>query len=184
MKKITMLMSAVGLAAAFGANVAHASDGSVFFQGAVIASTCKISNVLANGNVTVMLPNVGTAQLSAAGKTAGRTPFSFQLTGCSTAAYAPTQVAVAFEPGPAVNLATGRLKPTGTANPAANVEIGLLNDTYQPIKVGAAFEDQSSQVVKIVDGGATLQYAAEYVATGVATAGDASTYVTYSLVYP
>lgn len=184
MKKITMLMSAVGLVAAFGANVAHASDGSVLFQGAVIASTCKISNVAANGNVTVMLPTVGAGQLSAAGMSAGRTPFSFRLTGCSTAAHAPTQVAVSFEPGPAVNLATGRLKPIDTPNPATNVEIGLLNDTYQPIKVGAAFADQNSQAVTIVDGGATLQYAAEYVATGAATAGDASTYVTYSLVYP
>ncbi|AIO44528.1 fimbrial protein [Burkholderia cenocepacia] len=184
MKKITTLMSAVALATGVAANIAHASDGSINFQGAVIASTCKISNVAADGNLAVMLPDVGTGQLSAAGMSAGRTPFSFQLTGCSTSADAPTLVGVSFEAGPSVNLATGRLKPIDMPNPASNVELALLNDKYQPIKVGADYTEQNSQAVSIVDGGATLQYAVEYVATGVATAGDASSYVTYSLVYP
>ncbi|MGU7840024.1 fimbrial protein [Burkholderia sp. AW33-5] len=184
MKKIIMLMSAVGLVAGVAANVAHASDGSILFQGAVIASTCKVGNAGTGNELTVMLPDVGTGALTAAGMTAGRTPFSLQLTGCGTSDDAPTKVAVSWESGTTVNLATGRLKPS-MADAATNVELGLLNDKYEPIKIGAAGVDaQQSQTVSIADGGANMQYAVEYVATGAATAGDASSYVAYSLVYP
>ena len=92
---------------------------------------------------------------------------------------------MAFEPGPNVNLATGRLTLTG-ADAAKNVEIGILNDKYQPIKVGAESSAQNSQIVDIdtTAGTATLQYSAQYVATGEATGGSANSFVTYSLIYP
>jgi len=178
-----LVAAAIGMMA--GSAMA-ASDGTITVTGNVVGSTCKI-----NGGVndqTVPLPTVGTNTLSEAGKTAGRTPFSFSLTECATGDGAPTKVAVSFEPGPNVNLSTGRLVPTGVGSEgvASNVEIGFLNDQYQPIKIGSIFGQQNSQSVKIdsTSGSATLQYAAEYTATGVTTAGKTDTSVQYSLVYP
>ncbi|OMG71975.1 fimbrial protein [Burkholderia ubonensis] len=190
MKKITMMMSAAGLAF-MAMNAAHASDGTINFTGSVVASTCKING--GNNTMNVALPKASTNQLTQVGATAGRTPFTLVLTECATdktenetVIPAPVnKVSVTFEPGPNVNLTTGRLTLTG-ADAAKNVEIGILNDKYEPIKVGADSSTQNSQVVNIdtTAGTATLQYAAQYVATGLATGGSANSYVTYSLIYP
>ncbi|KVC69142.1 fimbrial protein [Burkholderia ubonensis] len=190
MKKIAMMMSVAGLSIA-AMSAAHASDGTINFTGSVVASTCKINEGV--NDLAVTLPKASTNQLAAAGATAGRTPFKLTLTGCTTdkeeggtTIPAPVnKVSVAFEPGPNVNLATGRLTLTG-ADAAKNVEIGILNDKYEPIKVGAESSAQNSQIVDIdtTAGTATLQYSAQYVATGEATGGSANSFVTYSLIYP
>ncbi|MCA8003487.1 fimbrial protein [Burkholderia metallica] len=185
---LSLFVVAAGLAAA---SAAHASDGQINFTGSVVASTCKINQGV--NDLTVTLPRAATNQLTAEGSTAGRTPFKLTLTGCTTDKEeggtmipAPVnKVSVAFEPGPNVNLATGRLKLTGD-DAAKNVEIGILNDKYEPIKVGAESSAQNSQIVDIdtTAGTATLQYSAQYVATGEATGGSANSFVTYSLIYP
>ncbi|MCA8293767.1 type 1 fimbrial protein [Burkholderia sp. AU30198] len=190
MKKITMLLSLAGLSFA-AMNAAHASDGTINFTGSVVASTCKING--GTNNLTVTLPKASSNQLTQAGATAGRTPFKLTLTGCTTdktegetVVPAPVKkVSVAFEPGSSVNLATGRLMLTG-ADAAKNVEIAILNDKYEAIKVGTESTGQNSQVADIdtTAGTATLQYTAEYVATGAATGGSANSFVTYSLIYP
>ncbi|KER74459.1 fimbrial protein [Burkholderia cepacia] len=194
MKKISLMMSAAGLAL-MTMNAAHASDGTINFTGSVVASTCQINN--GTNDLTVPLPKAATNQLSKAGATVGRTPFTLALSGCTTdkkdgenTIPAPVKkVSVAFEPGPNVNLATGRLKPTG-ADAAGGVEIAILNDKYEPIKIGAESSTQGSQIVDIDTaeggtGGATLQFAAQYVATGgELSGGSANSFVTYSLVYP
>jgi len=194
MKKLAMMMSAAGFAFV-AMNAAHASDGTINFTGSVVASTCKING--GTNDLTVPLPKAATNQLAAAGATAGRTPFTLALSGCTTdkkdgenTIPAPVKkVSVAFEPGPNVNLATGRLKPTG-ADAAKGVEIAILNDKYEPIKIGAESSTQGAQTVDIdtAEGGtgtATLQFAAQYVATGdVVSGGSANSFVTYSLIYP
>ncbi|KWH02239.1 fimbrial protein [Burkholderia territorii] len=195
MKKLAMMMSAAGLAFV-AVNAAHASDGTINFTGSVVASTCTING--GTNDLTVPLPKASTNQLATAGATAGRTPFTLALSGCTTDSKddegvsipAPVKkVSVAFEPGPNVNLETGRLKPTG-ADAAKGVEIAILNDKYEPIKIGAESLTQGTQVVDIDTaesgtGTATLQFAAQYVATGDAVSGgSANSFVTYSLVYP
>ncbi|MBR8366145.1 type 1 fimbrial protein [Burkholderia sp. AU19243] len=194
MKKLAMMMSAAGLAFV-AMNAAHASDGTINFTGSVVASTCKING--GTNDLTVPLPKTATNQLAAAGATAGRTPFKLSLSGCTTdktesgkTIPAPVKkVSVAFEPGPNVNLGTGRLKLTGT-DAAKNVEIAILNDKYEPIKIGAESSAQGAQVVDIDTavggtGTATLQFAAQYVATSdEVSGGSANSFVTYSLVYP
>ncbi|MDN7994199.1 fimbrial protein [Burkholderia orbicola] len=194
MKKTTLVMSMFGFACA-AVNTAHASDGTINFTGSVVASTCKING--GTNDVTVALPKASTNQLTAVGATAGRTPFTLTLSGCATdkkegenTIPAPVKkVSVAFEPGPNVDLATGRLKLTG-ADAASGVQIAILNDKYDPIKIGAESSAQGSQIVDIDTaaggtGTATLQFAAQYVATSAAvTGGSANSFVTYSLVYP
>ncbi|MCU9952965.1 type 1 fimbrial protein [Burkholderia sp. BKH01] len=185
---LSLFVVAAGLAAT---SAAHAADGRINFTGSVVASTCKINEGV--NDLKVALPTASTNMLTGAGKTAGRTPFKLTLTGCTTdkeeggtTIPAPVnKVAVAFEPGTTVNLATGRLMLTGDDS-AKNVEISILNDKYEPIKVGAESSAQNSQVVNIdtTAGTATLQYSAEYYATGDVTGGTANSHVTYSLIYP
>nr|WP_256253464.1 fimbrial protein [Burkholderia ubonensis] len=172
------------------ATTAHASDGTINFTGSVVASTCKING--GTNDLTVTLPKAATNQLASAGQTAGRTPFTLSLSGCTPPVDAggkpvpgvPANVSVVFEPGPNVNLATGRLKPAG-ANSAANVEVSIQSDGYKDIMIGAQSADQGSQTVAIdKTGNATLQYAAQYYATGQSTAGSVNTSVTYSVIYP
>ncbi|WP_321959008.1 fimbrial protein [Burkholderia cenocepacia] len=190
MKKIQLMMLVAG-STLLAMNAAHASDGTINFTGSVVASTCVING--GTNDLAVALPKIATNQLGKAGASAGRTPFTLSLTGCTvdtaTVPAPVSKVSVAFEPGPNVNLGTGRLTPSGT-NAASGVEIAILNDKYSPIKIGGATGSQGTQVVDIDTavngtGAATLQFAAEYVATGdPVSGGSADTFVTYSLVYP
>ncbi|WP_334042412.1 fimbrial protein [Burkholderia ambifaria] len=189
MKNNITALSAVALMLAT-TGVAYASDGTITFTGAVVASTCKVNG--GTGDLAVALPHVATNQLTSTGQTAGRTPFTLSLSGCTSpvdaegkpVANVPTKVAVVFEPGPNVNLTTGRLKPTGTGA-AANIEVGIQTDGYKDIKIGADAASQGAQSATIgKDGNATLQYAAQYYATGASTAGPVTTSVTYSVIYP
>lgn len=182
-KILSALLVSAGLAAV--ASTAQASDGTITFNGAVIASTCKVNG--GNGDVTVTLPHVGSNTLAAAGAVAGRTPFTLSLSGCATGTGNPAKVGAFFEAGANVNQSTGRLTlDAGTADApgAKNVELNVLNAQQQPIKVG--FQgDQNSQIVDIgSDGTATLNYFTEYYATDAAVAGAANSRVQYSLMYP
>ena len=78
-------------------------------------------------------------------------------------------------------MATGRLSNTGTAT---WVQVGLLNDSMQQIQLNQPFSGQNSQTVSIASGSATLNYFAEYYATGAAQAGSVSTSTFFSIVYP
>ncbi|MCA8037555.1 type 1 fimbrial protein [Burkholderia arboris] len=176
---LSMILAATGLAAA---SAAHASDGTIQFTGSVIASTCKVSNGT-GGDIPVALPKIGTNTLATAGKTAGRTPFTLVLEGCTSGGANPTKVGVVFESGSNVNQSTGRLTLDTDEGAASNVEISVLNDKQSPIRIGA-MGDQGGQLVAIAaDGKATLNYFAEYYATAAATAGQANSKVQYSLTY-
>ncbi|QGR86162.1 type 1 fimbrial protein [Burkholderia multivorans] len=195
MMKYSLLTAAAGLAFV-AMSAAHAGEGTITFQGSVVASTCKIND--GNNDLTVQLPRVATNQFASVGATAGRTPFGLYLSGCTTdkkgddgetVVPAPVKkVSVAFEAGPNVNLGSGRLMLTG-ADAAQGVEIAILNDKYEPVRIGAVSALQGVQVVDIdtaLDGtgSAMLQFAAQYVATGAVTGGSANSFVTYSLTYP
>lgn len=159
----------------------NAADGKVEITGAITANTCKITT--GTGGVhTVTLPTVMTRTLSEAGKTAGRTPFTVQLAECSPDS---GNVALYFEPGANTDMATGRLKNTSAAT-ATDVQVGLLNDSMQQIQLNQPFSGQNSQTVSIASGSATLNYFAEYYATGAAGAGagDVITSTFFSIVYP
>lgn len=159
----------------------NAADGEVKITGAIIANTCKVTGGTGGtGSILeVSLPTVMTSALSEAGKTAGRTPFTVQLADCSADS---GDVALYFEPGANTDMATGRLSNTGTAT---EVQVGLLNGSMVPIELNQSTALlQKSQTVSIATGSATLNYFAEYYATGVAGAGSVSTSTFFSIVYP
>ncbi|KVT76984.1 fimbrial protein [Burkholderia territorii] len=178
--------AAAVLALAMAAAPAMAADGEIAFNGKVLSTTCTIGaggGATGNKNLTVKLPNVSANSLANAGDVAGRTPFSIQLSGCTGDS---TKVSTVFESGSTVDSASGRLNLVSAGEGdtvASNVQINLLNDAQDPIKAGLAGSQQNSQVVELKDGGATLNYFAEYYATGKATAGSANSRVQYSLDY-
>ncbi|KWO67840.1 pilus assembly protein FimA [Burkholderia territorii] len=178
--------AAAALALAVAAAPAMAADGEIAFNGKVLSTTCTIGaggGATGNKNLTVKLPNVSANSLANAGDVAGRTPFSIQLSGCTGDS---TKVSTVFESGSTVDSASGRLNLVSAGEGdtvASNVQISLLNDAQDPIKAGLAGSQQNSQVVELKDGGATLNYFAEYYATGKATAGSANSRVQYSLDY-
>ncbi|KWA15782.1 fimbrial protein [Burkholderia cepacia] len=177
----TKLISALLLVgAATVSQIASAADGTITFNGSVTAQTCTINgNGSGSNNFNVALQSVSTSALTTAGQYANRTPFNIALTACTPAS---GNVHTYFEPGPTVDTATGNL--ILTAGGATNVEIGLLNGDYTPIVLGAPDASQNSKSTAISAAGtATLKYYAQYVATGAATAGAATSSVMYSLIY-
>jgi len=177
MKKSIVASLIVGALAA-SSQFAMASDGTITINGLVTSNTCAISGNGGGKDFTVTLPSVSAASLAVAGQTAGRTPFSINLTGCNPV---DGGVHAFFEPGPTTDLATGRLILAGGG--ASNVQIGLLNDDFSEIKAGAADASQNSKSVTMAAGAATLSYYAQYYATGAAVPGVANSSVMYTLSY-
>ncbi|QQC67832.1 fimbrial protein [Paraburkholderia ginsengisoli] len=158
--------------------VSHAADGTITFNGSITDQTCNI-NATGGKDFAVTLPTVSSSQLAAPGLSAGRTPFSISLSGCSTAT---GNVHTFFESGSTTDPVTGYL--ALDAGGADNVKIRVLNGSdASPIKAGFADGTQGSKSVALVGGAATLPYFAEYVTTGVAGSGSANSSVMYSIAY-
>lgn len=180
--KTSLLSAVLVAAAAMGSQLAHAApDGTITFNGAITATTCKINGGAAPANFTVTMPTVSTTTLAAADQTAGRTGFRIALTNCT----AGGNVHTFFEAGPTVDVGTGRLINSGAAT---NVEVELLNKDGSAITVGASDGTgaglQNSKSVAIVGGAANLDYYSQYHATGGASgAGSVTSSVTYDISY-
>jgi major type 1 subunit fimbrin (pilin) len=180
-----MAMKKFFSAAAMGAALiaitplAHAFDGTITFDGEVVADTCTVSTGT-SGDFSVSLPKVPATSLAAAGQWAGRTPFQINLVGCSGA---NTLASAYFEPSGSVNPVTGRLLNDTGAGQATGVEIGLLNDTYGSIFVGGGVLTNNGSAVDVSSGSGDLQYFAQYEATAPATVGLVNSRVQYTLIY-
>ncbi|WP_089084553.1 fimbrial protein [Aquitalea magnusonii] len=158
---------------------AHAYDGSISFTGNISTATCTISVEGGGNNGAITLPSISTKALAAALATAGATPFSIALSGCTGSA---TQAAVWFENDSNVN-AAGRLINSGTAG---NVDVAIYNassSTHIPIGQTSTTFGSSGTAFPINNGSATLNYMARYYATGIATAGTVTANVNYTVQY-
>ncbi|RDS79395.1 hypothetical protein DWU98_17685 [Dyella monticola] len=134
--------------------------------------------------IAVKLPGVPAASLAASGQVGGRTGFNIAVTGC------PSNVSsiTTYFYGGNVDTATGNLKNTGSA---ANVEVQLLNGSGGSAAALSAIDTsqsqataQNSSVYSVSGGNATLNYYAQYYATGATTAGSVTTSVTFMIAYP
>lgn len=176
MKKILLAIPLLVLAT----SSAFAADGTITINGQVTAKTCTI-NTVKGKDFTVTLPTVSQSVLAAAGDTAGRTPFTINLTGCTAA----SKVATYFEPGATVDFNTGRLN--NASGTATNVQVQLLGSSNEVIPVlaaGAGGVQANSQLVTVSStGAADLNYYAQYYATGASTPGNVATSVKYTIIY-
>ena len=177
MKKYKLL--ALCLAPLFSAS-ALAHDGTITFNGKVVAQTCSV-NTGNSGNLSVTLPTVSSTSLKKDGDTVGLTPFSINLTGCTTGVNGAQNVKAFFEPGATTDFATNNLTNTGSAN---NVQVQILNsDGQTPILLGRDFAGQNVTAEAIQGSDVTLRYAARYYATGQASAGEVTSTVNYTVAY-
>jgi major type 1 subunit fimbrin (pilin) len=177
--KTKLISAAILASAAMASQFAAAADGTITFEGAITAQTCTINgNGSGSNNFAVKLPTVSSSTLATAGQTAGRTPFSIALTNCTPSS---GNVHTFVESGPTIDTTTGNLilNPGG----ATNVQIALQNSDFTNIRAGAADASQNSKSVAITSGNATLNYYAQYIATGPATAGAANASVMYTMAY-
>ncbi|MGH8082498.1 MAG: fimbrial protein [Lysobacter sp.] len=177
MKTASIAVLALALALPLSA---YAVDGTIRIEGSVIAPTCVLTNGPSPADIRVKLPAVAVSALSAAGETAGRTPFFIRVADCDTST---TQVQTFFEPGPTINTSSNNLTLDGATGAAGNVELQLLNADYSQVLLGNPLGLQNSQQVAVDTGGAALRYYAQYVATGAATAGAANSSVTFTMIY-
>ena len=157
-----------------------AADGTITINGQVTDKTCTV-NAGTTKDFTVTLPTVSQSVLAAKGNTAGRTPFTINLTGCT----AGSKVATYFEPGATVDFNTGNLN--NAAGDATNVQVQLLGSNNAVIPVlaaGAGGVQTNSQLVDVSGAGsADLNYYAQYYATDASTPGTVATSVKYTIIY-
>ncbi|EFA5996534.1 fimbrial protein [Escherichia coli] len=178
MRKIQFIL---GILAAASSSATLAYDGTINFTGKVVDQTCSVTT--GTDPLTVTLPTVSTKSLDSTGKVAGLTPFTISLEGCNTAATGAQNVNAYFEPNANTDYTTGNLTNTASSS-ASNVQIQLLNaDGVKVIKLGQAAAAQNVDTVAINDANVTLRYNAQYYATGVATAGDVTSTVNYTIAY-
>lgn len=107
-----------------------------FYSGGVTftASTCSVST--ASQNLAVTLPAVPQSSLTSAGTTAGTTPFSINLTGCTSNLKVSATLS-ANNPYTSVN---GVIAPTTGSGYASNVGIRILQSNgTTPVTFGTAF---------------------------------------------
>jgi major type 1 subunit fimbrin (pilin) len=184
-------LAAAGIVVVMVPMSARSSDGTITFTGAVTESSCTVRvNGAGTGDGTVALPVVNTAALdhSAPSKdSAAGTFFDITLSGCiagqtGAGGNAPGQVAIYFEAGPTVNVATSALINAGTSN--VEVKLYQASDATiagSPITPGTATGQPASQPIA---GTSTQHFYAGYSLThAAATPGSVITSVTYSLVY-
>jgi len=180
--KLALSAAALLMSSAFAAS-AFAADGTITFNGKITDTTCTISVDGGNKDATVTLPTVSASTLAAIGATAGATPFTISLSNCSGTSL--TTASTYFEPGAYVDSTTGRLNIDSTAEDAATlVQVQLLNADRNPIIAGTSVSNGQNDIpVDISSGSGTLNYFAQYYATGASTAGSVTTQVDYTMVY-
>lgn len=176
MKKLTLIASLIA-ACGFAGLAQAAAAGTVNFNGRLVATTCEVSIDDQGADANINLPTIGIGQLTQAGMTAGKTPFSMKLSNCLLSDAA--SVAAYFEAGPTVDIATGRLKNfSGTAD---NVDLIIYSGTSGTAIVKAA--KRPAVYNRIVGNSVTMPYSVAYYATDATKAGTVRSSVVYSLTY-
>lgn len=171
---------------ALSSTIAQAADGTITINGVITDTTCSI-NGKASGSqadIAVTLPTVTAGSLASAGQTAGTSnlgDIKLTLSGCTGSA---TKAVARFENGPTVDQGSGNLVNKAAVTPAANLQVRLLNVNMQPINILTnANNDVTANGATIASGAATLNYFAQYYATGKATSGNVSTSAQYTMTY-
>lgn len=180
MKKISLALSAaVALAASA---TASAQSGTITFNGEVTATTCAVTWPGAGGTAQdpiVTLPTVPVTSLAVAGATAGKQVVSLVIgagTGTCTTGFA----ALELNPSRNANQSNGFLNNilTGGAE-AGNVQVALRDADDAPINISQPWRSAEIDLTTTKQ----IDFAAEYRASAVATAGLVSSQVAYTIDY-
>ncbi|MCC8395679.1 type 1 fimbrial protein [Paraburkholderia sp. MMS20-SJTR3] len=170
-------LMASALLGSINAQAQSAPSVTLNFTGTYVPTTCPL---ISSPDMTVTLPTVSAQSLSEPGAVAGSTPFSITMQ-CPSGV---TGARVYFESGPAADSVTGYLNPqnAGNAASATNVQVMLANADGSPIRIG---DRSTMNVIPVTSTDPTqANFIASYYATGRATAGTVSTFVTYVVEVP
>lgn len=157
---------------------AHASDGTINFNGELTAQTCttKVNGI--SNTATVTLPTLSTTLLGVAGAVAGATNFTIELSACTGTI---TTAAAYFEAGAGVDPITKNVRnATGTAT---GVQFQLMDSKGSLIKAGDTSQVAGTARTAVASSTAVLPYAVQYAATAASTPGTVVGSVTYSINY-
>ncbi|MDY3693323.1 MAG: fimbrial protein [Proteus mirabilis] len=172
------ILLAAMIAGVFSSTVYAASDNTIRFQGEVSDETCTVT---VNGNSAlpvVLLPTVPVTALDTAGKTAGQTPFTIAVSGCTGSKPTDTNIKTIFI---ANNLTTeGRIGNTAANN---NVSLEIIDTAKTGTKIDLTGVGNEGLVLKANEKSASYDYAVRYYADDVATAGKVEGSVQYSISY-
>lgn len=181
MFKIQHAVCALVLAVSAGANAAY--DGTVTFDGLLIAETCTVNTD--STNILVKLPTIAVQKLAAAGDEAGSTSFNINVSACPAGL---TQVGAHFEAiaNEGTSTTNNLTNSSPVAGRATNVEVRLYNinganAAAKHLKVGTT---GAFFPINTAARTATMTYAGGYYATGASTVGPVRAQVQYVLAYP
>ena len=175
MQKKAIFINGAALAlAGFLSQGAFAADGTVNFEGEIVASTCSVSPK--SQNMTVPLGKIKASVLSAAGSTSTPSNFTIDLLDCD-----PAKAKVTFSGPPdaddasLLRLAGGLVGSTQ----ATNVAVQISDSSGKQIPLGAASDEYA-----ILAGSNSLQFKANYKsAKGGATVGIANATAQFTIAY-
>lgn len=176
----------MGMAAAGSASAASSAGGVITFHGQINDETCTVQGGSGTDggrdNFSVTLASVGASQLASAGATAALKPFQVIIGGPGQGTCEDGKVgSMYFLPSsPQVSAATGNLTNV-LAGESTKAEIQLLKGNNSVIDLRSQASGQ--QNFTIANNTATLDYQAQYYATGAATPGKLETNVIYAVVY-
>lgn len=138
------------------------------------ATTCSVA--AGSSNIAVTLPTVFTNAFGGTGATSGETPFSIQLTGCTTG----RNVSATLDTSAPYAGANGVIAPTTGTGYAQNVGVQILqSDGTTPVTFGTSFSTGNTSGTSY-----TINLFARYYQTGTpATAGRVTATATYTVTY-
>lgn len=184
MRQYKIALLAIALGAVSGSALAAApGQGTVTFNGKLIADTCTIASN--SQDIVVTLPTLSAKTFNAAGVEARSKGFDINVENCPSTL---TRVATHFEAigASGTNSAKGNLVNADTSTTAAaNIEVRLYNSDEKQLKLG---EQGNPFPITAGNGGAggtaTMRYYGGYYSTRVATAGNVTAKAVYTLAYP
>ena len=193
MKKITAIsaLSTLAVAALLASGPAAAqqspatsSNALLSFQGAVTAATCTIATN-SGTSMMVTLPTVSTSVFTAQNITAGKTPFTINLTGCTGATKAVPYFDYANPTGGTSNVnSSGRLTNISASNGGSNVDLQIsdssgatvgLNTPWASVGTLPPTTSQNVTTQGILSGNATFNFTVQYYSLAATTTAGAVT---------
>ncbi|WP_037383924.1 fimbrial protein [Serratia sp. DD3] len=172
MNKLAIIAAGLALSASALAN------NTINFQGEVADQTCAIN---INGNAStplILLPTVSATDLDSSGKTAGLTPFTISLTGC-TASGSVTAIKTVFVGN---NLTAANNM--GNTGDASNVALRLVDPVTPTVALDLTGQT-GAPGLSLASGATTAShdFAVQYYAEGIAAPGSVFGSVQYAVSY-
>ncbi|WP_130617566.1 fimbrial protein [Dyella amyloliquefaciens] len=183
--KLATALFALGFVAIGSAAHASSNGGTITFTGAVTDETCTVTGGAGTdggtGNFTVALDPVAASKLPSAGSFANKKPFQVIIGGQGQGSCQDGKVATMsfLASSPRVN-PNGNLDNALTGQ-ATNTQVQVLDATGTAIALNTGTWSVNSPA--IANNTATIDFGAQYFATGAATPGLVSTSVIYAVTY-